>query len=57
MELQKRICCSSCNWGTWGSDQKLDDVGYEDRNTWDLELTPESLLLGNSKDLKKDLDT
>ena len=28
VELEKRICCSSCIWGTWGRDQKLDDVGY-----------------------------
>ena len=28
VELQKRICYYSCNWGTWGSDQKPDDVGY-----------------------------
>ena len=54
VELQKRICCSSCNWGTWGGDRKLDDVVYLDRNTCDPELTPKSLLVGNSKDLKKD---
>ena len=35
-------------------DQKLNDVGYLDRNTWDLELTAESLLVGNSKGLTKD---
>ena len=34
VELEKRICCSSCIWGTWGRDQKLDDVGYYDRNTY-----------------------
>ena len=28
MELQKLICCSNCNLGTLGGDQKLDDVGY-----------------------------
>ena len=55
VELQfKRICCSSCNWGTWGGDRKLGDVVYLDRNTCDPELTPKSLLVGNSKDLKKD---
>ena len=32
----------------------VDDVVDLHRNTWDLELTPESLFVGNSNDFKKD---
>ena len=36
----------------WGSDQKLDDVGYYDRNTWDLEFTPEKFINNANKAMK-----
>ena len=53
VQLPKRTCCSTCVWGIWSSNQKLNDVGYQDSNTWDLELTAESVVVWNSKDLKR----
>ena len=54
-EIQKMWSCKSVSilffhlyLGHLGSDQKLHDVGYQDRHTKDLEFTPESLLVRNN---------
>ena len=52
VEIRKMWNCKSVSvvlvvvLSTRGSDQKLVYVGYLDCNTWDLELTPERILVG-----------